>query len=108
MPPDPQKYVAHKMVFDWERAADLLRKRRPRAAYVSMVGKRERSTPVLIYKDGEIVHDSLYGWGYYDAFDTPTLLIDGDEIECFRLENTITTWALGDYWPESARRILKG
>ena len=102
---DPEKYVAHKMVFDWEKAAEVLRERQPVAASVSFIGKHERTEPVLIYRDGEPTPDPRT-FCPYDAFDKPTLLIDGDEIECFRLENTITTWAIDEYWPESARRIL--
>jgi hypothetical protein len=37
---------------------------------------------------------------------TPELDIDGDVIECYRMQSETPGWDSGTYWPESARALL--
>lgn len=39
---------------------------------------------------------------------TPQIEIDGEFIDCYRMESEVPGWDSGTKWPESALAILKG
>ena len=92
-------------VFDWDRAAHLIRERSPDIVSAGLSGDLEY-TEGDIYRDGKPVpRDNTYTY-LASTWATPLLIIDGDEVECFRMESETAGWDAGTYWPESALAIL--
>ena len=90
-------------VFDWDKAAQLIRERKPNVAGAGLRGDWEW-TGGVIYRDGQPVLDS-YTY-LYSAWATPELELDGELIECWREPTEQLGWGSDTKWPESALRIL--
>lgn len=100
------------MVFDWDKAANLIRERKPKVAEAGLQGDWEW-TGGCIYQDGHIVPiDDTYTY-LSSTWATPQLSIDDDTVDCFIFEEDMPEeWggrrdAASVYWPESARAILE-
>lgn len=91
-------------VFDWDKAARIIRERRPHAAYAGLA-EDLAETFSAIYADGEPLKD---GSGYLaSTWATPELYLDGDSVDCWLWEHE-TEWDADTRWPESALGILNG
>jgi len=91
-------------VFDWDKAAQIIKERKPQRADAGLAGDFEY-TRGTIYRDGQIVTDDdvLYLASNWAA---PTLILDdSEEIVCSR-EEAGSGWDAKTKWPESARHIL--
>ena len=92
-------------VFDWDRAAQIIKDRKPMSAGAGLAGDWEW-TGGDIYADGKpIPRDQTYTY-LASTWATPELDIDGEIIDCFRMESEVPGWDSGTYWPESALAIL--
>lgn len=92
------------MVFDWDRAAQLIRERKPKVASAGLTGDWEY-TGGEIYSDGK---PTLKSYTYLaSSWATPELDMDGEVIDCFVMQGK-TGWDSGTTWPDSAKAILKG
>jgi len=96
---DPHK------VFDWNRAAAIIRDSKPNYAEAGLSSDLEY-TADTIYDDGRPnVDASPY---LASCWATPVLILDdGEEIECYVYEFECD-WDSSTVWPESALAILKG
>lgn len=95
------------MVFDWDKAAQLIAERRPNIASAGLAGDWEY-TGGEIYRDGKIVpRDETYTY-LASTWTTPQLDLDGDIIACYRLQDNSPDWDSDTYWPESSLAILAG
>ncbi len=92
-------------VFDWKRAAQLIRDRKPRVASAFLAGDRG-CTGGEIYRDGSPVPKEKTYTYLASTWATPTLDMDGDEIACFTSEDS--GWGSGTYWPAEALAVLNG
>lgn len=91
------------MVFDWNKAARLIRERKPECASAGLRDDWEW-TGGIIYKDGEPVMDD---YTYLSStWAVPELNMDGDIVECFRMEYEAPGWNSDTKWPQSALNIL--
>ena len=91
-----------KRVFDWDKAARLIKERKPKCAAAGLGGDWEW-TGGDIYKNGEIVTDD---YTYLSStWAIPELDLDGEIIPCWIWE-TETEWNSGTKWPKSAKNIL--
>lgn len=91
-------------VFDWNKAAEIIRDRNPESASAGLQGDMEW-TGGEIWRDGEIVpREKTYVY-LASTWATPILEIDGEEIPCF-VTKPKTEWDSSTYWPESAKAIL--
>jgi hypothetical protein len=89
------------MVFDWVKAARLIRERQPETASAGLSGDWE-CTGGAIYRDGAPVPaDDTYVF-LASTWATPVLLLDDDEIDCWRPESATPGWNSGTYWPDEA------
>lgn len=96
---------ARQMVFDWDRAATLIRERGAKDASAGLRGDW-KYTGGEILRDGKPI-DSGDTYTYLSSnWATPELDIDGAVIECWRYEEDTPGWNSGTYWPDSARAIL--
>lgn len=91
-------------VFDWNKAARIIRERRPRAAYAGLAEDLADTFSVL-YVDGEPLEDM--GGYLASTWATPQLYLDGDSVDCWPWEHE-TEWDADTRWPESALNILNG
>ena len=91
------------MVFDWNKAATLIKDRKPKNASAGLRGDWEY-TGDTIYKDGKPV-------GNCDPYlastwAVPELYMDGDIVECYRMAHEVPRWNANTKWPQSALEIL--
>lgn len=100
-------------VFDWHKAAHLIREKQPHEARAGLAGDWVFSN-VLIYQEGEIPEDAVdeKGFGYFylcSNWAVPTLELDGEQQECWVSGDERPEWEDGHtFWPQSARDILHG
>lgn len=93
------------MVFDWDKAAQLIAERRPSVARAGLCSDWEY-TGGDIYRGGKPVRkDDTYTY-LASTWATPELDLDGDVIPCFRMKTDAPGWGSDTYWPESALGIL--
>lgn len=93
------------MVFDWEKAAQIIRERKPAFAAAGLRDDWEY-TGGTIYKDGEpVLNDYTY---LASTWAVPELNIDGEVIPCYRMKSETPGWDSSTKWPESALEILGG
>ncbi|MCG2586535.1 hypothetical protein [Massilia sp. TS11] len=93
------------MVFDWDKAAKIIAERQPQSASAGLQGDFEW-TGGEIWNGGVIVpRDQTYTY-LASTWATPILVIDDEEISCYRMESEVPGWHSGTYWPESARATL--
>lgn len=93
------------MVFDWDKAAELIRERKRKVASAGLSGDWEY-TGGEIWRDGKPVpREDTYTY-LASTWATPQLDLDDEIIDCFRMEDAAPGWDSGTYWPESARAIV--
>lgn len=93
------------MVFDWNKAATLIKESGAKYASAGLSGDWEW-TGGYILEDGKIPEDpSTF---LESTWAKPELTINGRTIDCYKMESEIDGWHGKTFWPESARRILFG
>lgn len=93
------------MVFDWDKAAQLIRENNAREASAGLEGDWEY-TGGTILSDGQPVKDDYTYLA--STWAVPELVMDGGEpIPCYKMKHE-TSWDAHTKWPESALRILDG
>lgn len=90
-------------VFDWDKAAKLIKERKPETAEAGLQGDWTY-TGGVIYRDGKPVLDTCCYLA--STWATPMLELDGEEIECYVMESK-TEWNETTIWPKSALSVLK-
>lgn len=93
------------MVFDWDKAAHIIKERKPRIAKAGLRDDWEW-TGGTIYNNGEIV-TNRYTY-LASTWAVPELMVDDEVMDCFKMESYTPGWNYDTKWPESARKILKG
>ena len=94
--------VPHK-VFDWNRAAQIIRDKKPGMVEAGLSLDMEW-TGGVIYQDGKVVTESYTFLSSNWA--TPVIVLDeGDEMPCWCYSND---WDEHTKWPQSALDILNG
>jgi hypothetical protein len=91
-------------VFDWDRAAQLIKEHNAQSASAGLSGDWEW-TGGLILRDGKPV-DAEDTYTYLaSTWATPELHLDGESYDCWLHTDK---WDSSTYWPESALKILAG
>lgn len=93
------------MVFDWTRAAELIRDRKPQQASAGLADDWEW-TGGPIYRDGHPVPRQDTYTFLSSTWATPELNMDGDVVECWRLADDTPGWDSSTYWPDEALVVL--
>lgn len=99
---------AKQMIFDWNKAAQLIKERSPRIASAGLQSDWEY-TGGTIYtdEDGPLTREDSYTY-LSSNWATPELDLDGDIIPCFiTSDNNPENWDSSTMWPASALEILK-
>jgi len=93
------------MVFDWEKAARLIKERTPQKASAGLQSDWEW-TGGVIYQEGKPVSQEDTYTYLASTWATPELDIDGEVIDCFKMQHEVPEWGSDTYWPDSALKIL--
>ena len=91
------------MVFDWDKAAWLILESGCHVAEAGLRGDWEW-TGGIIYDDGIVTNDYTY---LASTWATPIIMLDDDEIECYRMKHEVPEWDSATKWPKSAMEIIK-
>jgi hypothetical protein len=93
-------------VFDWDKAAKLIKKEKPEIASAGLQGDWEY-TGGEIFKCGKpIPKEDTYVY-LASTWATPELDMDGNRIDCYKMQSKTPNWDSDTYWPDSAVTILK-
>ena len=92
------------MVFDWDKAARIIKERKPKVAAAGLRNEWEY-TGGEIYGNGKPVKDTYTYLA--STWAIPELDVDGDVIECYRMESDTPGWDSDTKWPKSALDILE-
>lgn len=93
------------MVFDWDKAAKIIKSRNPKHAAAGLSGDWEWAGDT-IFIDGKPIPEEEACCYLSSTWATPELEIDGEIIDCFRMQSEVPNWNSGTYWPQSALDIL--
>lgn len=94
------------MVFDWDKAARIIKEKKPRIAGAGLCHDWEY-TGGKIFKNGKPVpKEDTYTY-LASTWATPELDLDGIRMDCYKMQSETSTWDARTYWPESALKILK-
>lgn len=92
------------MVFDWDKAAQLIKQYKPE---IAMAGLREdwEYTGGTIYEHGEVVKDDYTYLA--STWAVPEIDIDGCTFPCYKMQSEVPKWGSDTKWPKSAIEILQ-
>ena len=90
-------------VFDWDKAAELIKERNPRIASAGLSSDWEW-TGGTIYQDNKPDFDSYTYLA--STWATPELDLDGNIFKCFKMQSEVPDWSSDTKWPQSALEIL--
>lgn len=98
------------MVFDWTKAAQMIKEEKPKVAYAGLHDDLEY-TMGTIWRNGKIVDDD--DTFLASTWATPVILLADDdyeyeEIQCYRMESETPGWNSDTKWPDEARKIIEG
>lgn len=94
------------MVFDWEKAARLIKESGAQSAEAGLTGDwGYTGGPIL--DGGKPVPREDTGAYLASTWATPCVFIDGDYHECFRMQSDTPGWDRDTYWPAGALAILE-
>lgn len=97
--------VKELMVFDWEKAARLIKEKKAKRACAGLRDDWEY-TGDCIFRDGKPLNkDETYTY-LASTWAVPELDIDGEVIPCYKMESETSGWDANTYWPEEALKIL--
>jgi len=94
------------MVFDWEKAARIIRERNVSDADAGLSGDWD-STSGAILRAGIPVPRGDTSTYLASTWATPELEIDGAGIDCYRMQSETPGWDASTSWPPAAVKILK-
>ena len=91
------------MVFDWDKAAQLIKDKKVTEASAGLSGDWEY-TGGTILEEGKIPENSYVYLA--STWATPELEINGEIFDCYKMQSETDGWDSDTFWPESARNIL--
>lgn len=93
------------MVFDWNRAAQIIKERGAKSASAGLEGDWEWTGGTILTDGKPTPHEDTYVF-LASTWATPQLEVDGETIECYVMADQTPGWNSGTYWPDSALTIL--
>ena len=92
------------MVFDWDKAAKLIKEAQPNYADAYLRDDREWTGGTIYADDKPVFDDYTY---LASTWAIPTLDMDGVDIECYKMKHEVPEWDSNTKWPDSALAILE-
>ena len=93
------------MVFDWERAARIIKERGAQEASAGLSCDWEWTGGAILANGKPVAKNDTYVY-LASTWATPELSIDGEIIKCFRMQSETPGWDSGTYWPPEALALL--
>lgn len=93
-------------VFDWDRAAELIRRHKPMVAGAGLSRDWEWTGGDIWREGAPVPREETYTF-LASTWATPLLDMDGEAQDCWCWEEG-SGWDAGTYWPESALAIVNG
>ena len=93
-------------VFDWNKAATLIRNRQPEIASAGLQGDWGY-TGGTIWEDGKPVPAEDTYTFLASTWATPELDLDGETMNCYKMQSEVPDWGSDTYWPDSALAIVE-
>jgi hypothetical protein len=96
------------MVFDWEKAAYLIKKYKVQEASAGLAGDWG-CTGGDIFRDNKPItsRDDTYVY-LASTWATPELCINDEYFDCYRMQSEVPNWDAHTLWPQEALDILNG
>jgi hypothetical protein len=94
------------MVFDWLKAANIIKQKKPKQASAGLSGDWEW-TGGKIWENGKpIAKKDTYTY-LESTWAVPELMIDGKTIECYEMKHKLPMYDCHTYWPKEALDIIE-
>lgn len=93
------------MVFDWHKAATLIKERKPSTASAGLAGDWGYTGGEIFRNGKPVPKEDTYTF-LASTWATPELDLDGDVVSCYIMKDENPEWGSDTYWPESALAIL--
>lgn len=94
------------MVFDWDKAAKLIKEAGVKTASAGLQGDWEW-TGGNIFLEGEPITDQMETSVYLaSTWAIPELKINNNYIDCYKMQSKTDNWDAKTLWPQSALDIL--
>lgn len=90
-------------VFDWDKAAKIIKERNAQKAEAGLSGDLEWTGGTIL--EGGIPNKDSYTY-LASTWATPVLIIDDEEIDCYKMQSETSGWDSDTKWPQSALDIL--
>jgi len=92
-------------VFDWDKAARLIRERGAREARAGLAGDWEWTGGAILKVGFPVAQHDTYTY-LSSTWATPEIEIDGILEDCWCWQDDSPGWDEHTYWPESAKALL--
>jgi len=93
------------MVFDWDKCAQIIKERGATSASAGLADDWEWTGGQILVDGEPMPKEQTYTY-LASTWATPELRVDGDVIECYRMESQVPKWDAHTYWPDSALSII--
>lgn len=96
------------MVFDWDKAAQLIKDTGSQEAAAGLQGDWGWTGGAILGGGKPVPKEDTYTY-LASIWATPELRLgDGEKTPCFKMQPETPGWGSDTYWPESALKILNG
>lgn len=92
-------------VFDWEKAARIIRERNAKEASAGLSGDWEWTGGEILRNGKPVPREETYTF-LASTWATPELEVDGDVVDCYRMQSETEGWNSSTYWPPEALDLL--
>jgi hypothetical protein len=93
------------MVFDWDKAARIIKERNVKEASAGLSHDWEWTGGQILDNGKPTPKEDTYTY-LSSTWATPELEIDCEIIDCYKMQSETPDWNANTYWPESALKIL--
>jgi hypothetical protein len=94
------------MVFDWEKAAQIIKECNAQEASAGLSGDWGYTGGEILRGGKPVAKEDSYTY-LASTWATPELQIDDEIIPCFRMQSKTPSWDSDTFWPEEARKVLE-
>lgn len=94
------------MVFDWIKAARIIRENNVKNASAGLAGDWEWTGGDILEDGVPIPSEDTYTY-LASTWATPELEFDGNTVDCYKMQSEVPDWGAETYWPEEALEELR-
>lgn len=94
------------MVFDWVRAARIIKERKPKTACAGLRGDWEYTGGEIYANRAPVPAEDTYVY-LASTWAVPEIEVDGDVEECYKMQSDVPGWDAKTYWPAEAKQIIE-